>query len=103
MRDTYARSALFTAWQTGEPHDRSDADAQWRPLLAPLVAHGGGVRRLRIVSEPITDYVRYEYEMTPIANLAAGQATPGLPRDRGSGLPFARTASLPLYDKRLFH
>ena len=86
MRDTYARSALFTAWQSGEPHDRSDADAQWRALLAPLVAHGGDVRRLRIVSEPITDYVRYEYEMTPIANLAAGEVVRWLPRDRASDL-----------------
>ena len=39
------------------------------------MARGGDVRRLRIVSEPVTEYVRYEYEMTPVANLAARSIT----------------------------
>jgi hypothetical protein len=86
MRDTYARSPLFVAWQIGESYDRSEADAHWRVLLAPLVTRGGDVRRLRIVSEPITEYVRYEYEMTPVANLAAGEVVRWLPRDRASDL-----------------
>jgi hypothetical protein len=86
MRDTYARSALFRAWQTGQPQDRSGADAQWRALLAPLVRRRGDVRRLRIISEPVTEYVRYEYEVTPPANLAAGEVVRWLPRERASDL-----------------
>ena len=86
MRDTYARSPLLLAWQAGEPHDRREADQQWAALLARLVARGGDVRRLRIVSEPVTEYVRYEYEMTPVANLAAGELVRWLPRDRASDL-----------------
>jgi hypothetical protein len=86
MRDTYARSPLFLAWEAGTPHDRREADAQWATLLAPLVGRGGDVRRLRIVSEPVTEYVRYEYEVTPVANLAAGELVRWLPRDQASDL-----------------
>lgn len=86
LRDTYERTALFNAWQAGDSHTRSEADAQWHALLAPLVAHGGDLRRLRIVSEPITEYVRYEYEVTPLASLAGGEVVRWLPRDRASDL-----------------
>jgi hypothetical protein len=86
MRDTYARSELFEAWQAGRSVDRSEADARWRALLAPLVARGGDLRRLRIVSEPITEYVRYEFEVTPTSNVAAGEVVRWLPRDRASDL-----------------
>src|SRR5213593_4244634 len=73
MRDTYAEWEAFTAWKAGEPYDRSGADDQWRGLIEPLVARGVDVRRLRVVSEPVSDYIRYEYEATPFANLAAGE------------------------------
>jgi hypothetical protein len=86
MRDTYARSPLFLAWKAGEQHSRIEADGQWHALLEPLVERGGDVRRLRIVSEPVTEYVRYEYEMTPVANLAAGETVRWLPRDQASDL-----------------
>ena|SRR5213592_5237106 len=86
MRDTYERTALFTAWQAGRSDGRAEADERWRALLAPLVARGGDMRRLRIVSEPVSEYVRYEYEMTPAANLSAGEVVRWLPRDRASDL-----------------
>ncbi|WP_412746537.1 DUF6879 family protein [Krasilnikovia sp. MM14-A1004] len=85
MRDVYERSALFVAWRAGEC-EREAADARWRALLAPLIGRGGDVRRLRIISEPITEYIRYEYEVTPVANLSAGEAVRWLPRDRASDL-----------------
>lgn len=86
MRDTYARTPRFDAWKAGRTSDRREADAEWHALLAPLVQHGGDIRRLRIVSEPITEYVRYEYEVTPLANLAGGEAVRWLPRDQASDL-----------------
>jgi hypothetical protein len=86
MRDTYERTERFVAWQAGRLDERAESDAAWRALLAPLVQRGGDVRRMRIVSEPITEYVRYEYEVTPLANLAAGEAVRWLPRDRASDL-----------------
>jgi hypothetical protein len=44
------------------------------------------VRRARIVSEPVTDYIRYEYEITPAASLAAGERVRWLPRRQASDL-----------------
>lgn len=52
-------------------------------------ARGIRFRRARIVSEPITDFVRYEYEITAEHNVAAGEEVRWLPRRRASdlGLP----------------
>jgi hypothetical protein len=88
MRDLYAGSKAFEAWATGTPYDRSAADAQWHSTVRPLVARGVEVRRLRVVSEPVSDYIRFEYEFTPHANLAAGEHVRWLPRRRGSDLLF---------------
>lgn len=86
LRDTYARTPGYEAWIARRPHDRSQVDAEWRDLLATLVSHNGDVRRLRIVSEPPTEYVRYEYAITPSANIAAGEQVRWLPRQRASDL-----------------
>ena len=88
LRDAYAPSVRFLAWQSGQPHGRNEADDQWRDLLAPLVALRADIRRLRIVSEPLSEYARYEYAVTPEANLAAGEVVRWLPRDKASGLRF---------------
>lgn len=37
------------------------------------------IRRLRVVTEPVTEYVRFEWEITP-DNLAAGEDIRWLPR-----------------------
>lgn len=89
LRDEYARTPLFDTWKAGKYDEASrQADAEWAGLLAPLVAKGGDLRRLRVVSEPITDYVRYEYEGTPAANLAAGETVRWLRRGDASDLRF---------------
>ncbi len=84
----------FLAKDPGSDHGNSptvweDGDSYVvQALLAPLVASGGDLRRLRTVSEPITEYVRYEYDVTPFANLAGGEVVRWLPRDRASDLRF---------------
>jgi hypothetical protein len=85
-RDVYAGSPRFAAWQRGEPQDRSDADGRWSELLTPLVRRGGDIRRARIVSEPVTEYIRFEWEVTPYANLAAGERVRWLPRRNAAAL-----------------
>jgi uncharacterized protein DUF6879 len=87
MRDTYEQTERFKAWQAGVSREvRAESHAEWHALLAPLVAAGGDIRRMRIVSEPITEYVRYEYETTPEANLAAGEQVRWLDRANASDL-----------------
>lgn len=87
MRDSYAGSSpSFAAWKAGDPYDRSAADRAWHAVVASVIDRGADVRRARIVSEPVSDYVRYEYEATPAANLAAGEQVRWLPRRRASDL-----------------
>jgi hypothetical protein len=85
MRDLYALTPGYEAWLARRPYDRTEVDARWRDVLAPLVSHGGTIRRLRIVSEPLSEYVRYEYAVTP-SNLAAGEQVRWLPRHDASDL-----------------
>jgi hypothetical protein len=58
---------------------------QWMPLVQGAVARGVVMRRARIVSEPVTDYIRYEHAITPL-NLQAGEDVRWLPRRRASTL-----------------
>ena len=44
------------------------------------------VRRARIVSVPVSDYIRFEYEVTPAANIAAGEHVRWLSRQHASDL-----------------
>jgi hypothetical protein len=59
---------------------------QWMPLVQDAVARGVVMRRARIVSEPVTDYIRYEHAITPL-NLQAGEDVRWLPRRRASDIP----------------
>ena len=85
MRDTYAgTSPDFAAWLAGEPLDRSDGDAEWHAIVKPMIRRGVDMRRVRIVSEPVSDYIRFEHAMTPASNLAAGEDVRWVPRRRVS-------------------
>lgn len=86
-RDSYAGSSpAYIARQQGQPYDRGPADRAWHALVKAALAHGVQVRRARIVSEPVSDYIRYEYDATPAANLAAGEEVRWLPRREASDL-----------------
>jgi hypothetical protein len=86
MRDSYGvdyESGDFAEWRrTG----RWDNPEYWQPWIAAVseaVARGVVVRRARIVSEPVTEYIRFEYAGT-VHNLAAGEQVRWLPRRRAS-------------------
>lgn len=89
MRDGYMESdPSFVAWQNGVRGDAVDNDPDFRPwlkLISDIVAKGVEVRRARIVSEPVSDYIRFEHHVTP-ANVAAGEQVRWLPRRRASTL-----------------
>jgi hypothetical protein len=44
------------------------------------------IRRARIISEPVTPYIRFEYDVTDSMNIAAGEQVRWLPRRRASDL-----------------
>jgi hypothetical protein len=89
MRDAYAigeEAADFAAWESGYRHDPDDRAAWWNDfhtMVRDAVARGVGFRRARIVSEPVTDYIRYEHSCT-FQNIAAGEQVRWLPRRQAS-------------------
>ncbi|WP_425555470.1 DUF6879 family protein [Kitasatospora kazusensis] len=89
MRDGYMRDdPLFTAWQAGHRDDPATPASWWRPwhqLIAETTGRGVDVRRARIVSEPVSEYIRFEYEIT-YSNVASGEQVRWLPRRRATDL-----------------
>nr|WP_221890648.1 DUF6879 family protein [Streptomyces sp. WAC07149] len=107
LRDSYMLDdPEFIAWQQGkrlDPDDRSSWWSGWHDAVREATARGVVVRRVRIVSEPISDYVRYEYDCT-FANLAAGEQVRWLPRRRTTDVALPGT-DFWLFDgtQALFH
>ncbi|WP_416484397.1 DUF6879 family protein [Streptomyces sp. CL12] len=89
MRDGYMRSdPRFAAWRKGvrdAPADRDPVRRPWLRLIADLVSRGVEVRRARIVSEPVSDYIRFEHHLTG-PTVTAGEQVRWLPRRLASGL-----------------
>jgi hypothetical protein len=88
MRDTYTpNQPRFLAWKAGVREDPMDR-AGWLPfheIVERATARGVRFRRARIVSEPVTDYIRFEYDVTP-SNIAVGEEVRWLPRPRASSV-----------------
>jgi hypothetical protein len=91
MRDSYAvdyETGAFANWRAGIRLDPDDHASWWRPwldLISATVARGVTVRRARIVSEPVSEYIRYEHSGT-FTNIAAGEQVRWLPRRQASTL-----------------
>jgi hypothetical protein len=89
MRDGYSRTdPMFARWQAGHRDDPADRASWWRPwlgLVAETAGRGVSIRRARVVSEPVSDYIRFEHGIT-FMNVAAGEDVRWLPRRRASRL-----------------
>jgi hypothetical protein len=91
MRDVYANedeAGDFAAWRAGHRHDPADRGSWWSPwleLMAETTGRGVVVRRVRVVSEPVSAYIAYEHACG-FQNLAAGEQVRWLPRGRASHL-----------------
>ncbi|MGW7304042.1 DUF6879 family protein [Streptomyces sp. NPDC054835] len=86
MRDSYMADPVFEAWQEGLQVELPEGYREWRALVEETVARGVTVRRARIVSEPVTDYIRWEHSLTGPHNIAAGENVRWLPRRLASDL-----------------
>jgi hypothetical protein len=62
------------------------ANPDWYELVRGNVARGIQFRRARVVSEPLADYIRFEYDITDDLNIAAGEQVRWLPRRQASDL-----------------
>ncbi|MFC4562837.1 DUF6879 family protein [Nocardiopsis mangrovi] len=90
MRDHYAveeEKSDIEKWRAGKwgPEQDAASKAGWLKLMRDTAARGVRLRRLRIISEPVTEYIRFEHEGTP-QNIAAGEDVRWLPRRHASGL-----------------
>lgn len=89
MRDGYMLDDPdYLAWQEGFRHDLVDRNSWWRPwldLIAETAGRGVAIRRARIVSEPISPYIRYEYDIT-FTNVVAGEQVRWLARRHATNI-----------------
>lgn len=89
MRDTYTPDdPVYLEWKAGIEIDPVECFREWYDLIVETVRRGVEVRRVRVVSEPITDFIRHEYEVTPRMNIPAGERVRWLPRRQASDLVF---------------
>ncbi|WP_199548932.1 DUF6879 family protein [Streptomyces sp. N35] len=91
MRDAYGvdnEAEDFAHWKRTGETDTDPNSAYWTPwveLIRRTVARGVAVRRARIVSEPVSDYIRYEHAST-VVNVVAGEQVRWLPRRSASDI-----------------
>jgi hypothetical protein len=89
LHDAHRTSdAAYQAWLAGQADARESAQ-QYRAytdVIESAVRRGVAVRRARIVSEPVSDYVRWEHWLTEPVNITAGEQVRWLPRRLASTL-----------------
>ncbi|MFD7893409.1 DUF6879 family protein [Streptomyces sp. NPDC059743] len=104
LRDSYGvdnEADNFAAFRRGEwSEQRERADRQsWLDLVNEATSRGVVVRRARVVSVTVSEYIRYEHAGTQM-NIDAGEQVRWLPRDRASDLALPGN-DLWIFDERL--
>ncbi|MFF6835990.1 DUF6879 family protein [Streptomyces sp. NPDC012438] len=106
LRDFYAvadEADDYRRWRETGERDVDPTSAYWAPWVAMVraaTARGVVVRRIRIVSEPVSDYIKYEHAGTTV-NAAAGEEVRWLPRHQTVGLLLPAVDGWLFDDKRL--
>ncbi|MGI9001397.1 MAG: DUF6879 family protein [Pseudonocardia sp.] len=91
MRDAYAvkdetqRFASFLEKGYRDHVAEAEERRPWITLIQNSAANGKIFKRVRIISEPVTDYIRYEWDGTG-PNVAAGEDVKWLPRRLASAI-----------------
>ncbi|MDT0319533.1 DUF6879 family protein [Streptomyces millisiae] len=90
LRDHYGvdeERQMVSAWRANGAVPAYDSEF-WRPwvsLVERTVARGVQVRRARVVSQPVTEYIRFEHAITDV-NLRAGEQVRWLSRRQACDL-----------------
>ncbi|MDI3422285.1 DUF6879 family protein [Streptomyces luteolus] len=83
LRDDYGspvEDTPYARWQKGEPDGYEWLDP-WVTLMKRVTGEGKTVRRVRVITEPHSQYVRWEHSLTHL-NIEAGEDIRWLPRHR---------------------
>ncbi|MFC4906406.1 DUF6879 family protein [Actinomadura gamaensis] len=83
LRDVYLPDdPAYVAWRKGDREETFRLYAPWTEQVREAVARGVSVRRARVVSEPVSDYIRFEHAVTERVNVAGGERIRWVPRSR---------------------
>ncbi|MEU3265151.1 DUF6879 family protein [Streptomyces bacillaris] len=86
-RDAYTKSdPAFRDWQAGKSIEPAERWGPWLSIVSEAVSRGVEVRRARIVSTPVSEYIRFEYDVTAGLNIAAGENVRWLSRRNATSL-----------------
>ncbi len=87
QRDSYTpNDQSWREWREGRRFNPADRWRDWFDLISATTARGVQVRRTRIVSEPVNDYIGFEHDVTAGLNVAAGEQVRWLPRRQAADL-----------------
>jgi len=67
-------------WREGRRFHPAERWRSWFDLMKETTGRGVTVRRARVVSEPISEYIGFEYDVTADHNIAAGEQVRWLSR-----------------------
>lgn len=82
LQDSYdspGENEVFRNWLEGGPEDDYGWFQGWLSTVRDLTARGAVMRRVRVVTEPHTDYIRWELELARL-NAEAGEQIGYVPR-----------------------
>jgi uncharacterized protein DUF6879 len=103
QRDEYTAEPAFLEWKsagkTAPPEAMREQMSDWMHFVAGITGNGVAMRRARIVSEPLSDYIEWEHALTKY-NIEAGEEVRWLSRRNGYDL-LTPTADFYVIDSRL--
>ena len=103
LRDRYAiDDDLLRAWRNGDEAALTEYFAPWVDRIVSEVAAGRRVRRVRIVSEPLSEYQQTLLDVSGWG-VDAGEELRWLPRRLVSGLPLPGNDCFVLDDSVIFN
>jgi len=63
----------YRAFLAGQPRPRDESKNAWTAMLRDAADSGKIVQRVHLANEPLTDYLRYEFEWSYPPNVEAGE------------------------------
>lgn len=103
LRDRYAfDDDLFDAWRRGDQAAVDGFLGGWRDRMASEAAAGRRIRRVRVVSEPLSEYQRMLVD-TSGPSVDAGEELRWLPRRLVSALPLPGNDTFVMDDLVMFN
>ena len=97
FRDQYMTDdPAYLAWRAGNVEQAVREYAGWTEIARATTSRGVEIKRVRVVSEPMSDYIAFEHAVTSGVNIIAGENIRWVPRPRVS------TVALPGNDVWIF-